>query len=126
VNGKGELYIIGRTKELIIRSGFNVYPAEVESVLNAHEAVVQSAVVGRAVDGNEEVVAFVQLLPEAAVGAAELQAYAARQLTSYKRPCEIVILKTLPAASTGKILKNKLRELAAGSTPDSTGAAATN
>jgi long-chain acyl-CoA synthetase len=126
VNGKGGLYIIGRTKELIIRSGFNVYPAEVESVLNAHEAVVQSAVVGRAVDGNEEVVAFVQLLPEVAVGAAELQAYAARQLTSYKRPCEIVILKTLPAASTGKILKNKLRELAAGSTPDSTGAAATN
>src|SRR5262249_53890361 len=48
------LFIVGRTKELIIRSGFNVYPAEVEAVLNAHPAVVQSAVVGRAVDGNEE------------------------------------------------------------------------
>ena len=56
------LYIVGRTKEMIIRSGFNVYPAEVEAVLNSHKDVVQSAVVGRAVDGNEEVVAFVQLM----------------------------------------------------------------
>ena len=56
------LFIVGRSKEMIIRSGFNVYPAEVEAVLNSHEAIVQSAVVGRQVDGNEEVVAFVQLL----------------------------------------------------------------
>ena len=56
------LYIVGRTKEMIIRSGFNVYPAEVEAVLNSHKDVVQSAVVGRAVDGNEEIVAFVQLM----------------------------------------------------------------
>ena len=41
------LYIVGRTKELIIRSGFNVYPPEVEAVLNEHPAVVQSAVIGR-------------------------------------------------------------------------------
>ncbi len=57
------LYIVGRTKEMIIRSGFNVYPAEVEAVLSSHKDVVQSAVVGRAADGNEEIVAFVQLLP---------------------------------------------------------------
>ncbi len=66
------LYIVGRTKEMIIRSGFNVYPAEVEAVLNPHDQVVQSAVVGRAVDGNEEVVAFVQLMPDAKVTLAEL------------------------------------------------------
>jgi long-chain acyl-CoA synthetase len=110
VNEAGELYIVGRTKELIIRSGFNVYPAEVEAVLNSHGLVVQSAVVGRPVEGNEEVVAFVQLLPGASATAADLQVYAARQLTSYKRPSEIVILEALPAASTGKILKNKLKE----------------
>ncbi|MGY3456623.1 acyl-CoA synthetase (AMP-forming)/AMP-acid ligase II [Bradyrhizobium sp. LM3.4] len=57
------LYIVGRTKEMIIRSGFNVYPAEVEAVLSSHKDVVQCAVVGRAADGNEDVVAFVQLLP---------------------------------------------------------------
>jgi long-chain acyl-CoA synthetase len=112
VNERGELYIAGRTKELIIRSGFNVYPAEVEAVLNSHGLVVQSAVVGRLVEGNEEVVAFVQLLPGATLTAADLQAYAARQLTSYKRPSEIVILDALPAASTGKILKHKLKETA--------------
>jgi long-chain acyl-CoA synthetase len=106
------LFIVGRTKEMIIRSGFNVYPAEVEAVLNAHELVVQSAVIGRAVSGNEEVVAFVQLLPGATIDETELMRYAAGQLTSYKRPCEIVILDALPAASTGKILKHKLWESA--------------
>jgi long-chain acyl-CoA synthetase len=54
----------------------------------------------------------VQLLPGATLSATDLQAYAARQLTSYKRPSEIVILDALPAASTGKILKHKLKETA--------------
>ena len=63
------LYIVGRTKEMIIRSGFNVYPAEVEAVLSSHKDVVQSAVVGRAADGNEEIVAFVQPLPGSRVTA---------------------------------------------------------
>jgi acyl-CoA synthetase (AMP-forming)/AMP-acid ligase II len=112
VNGDGHLYIAGRTKELIIRSGFNVYPAEVEAVLNAHEQVVQSAVVGRSVDGNEEVVAFVQLLPGAGISAEDLKAYTAQQLTSYKRPTKLIVLDALPSASTGKILKHKLREMA--------------
>ena len=111
------LFIAGRSKELIIRSGFNVYPAEVEAVLNSHEQVAQSAVIGRAVSGNEEVVAFVQLLPGAATSAAQLMEYAARQLTPYKRPSEIILLEALPAASTGKILKHKLWDAAAGAKP---------
>ncbi len=104
------LYIVGRTKEMIIRSGFNVYPAEIEAVLNSHPAVVQSAVVGRTTEGNEEVVAFVQLMPGTTTNCDELMAYVAPQLTSYKRPCEIVVLPALPATSTGKILKHKLAE----------------
>jgi long-chain acyl-CoA synthetase len=102
------LFIAGRTKELIIRSGFNVYPAEVEAVLNAHPAVGQSAVIGRAVHANEEVVAYVQLLPGATATKDDLMAHAARHLTAYKRPSEIVILEALPASSTGKILKHRL------------------
>src|SRR6266481_1559460 len=86
------MFIVGRTKELIIRSGFNVYPAEVEAVLSAHPAVVQSAVIGRAVHANEEVVAYVQLLPGASATTDELMAHATRHLTAYKRPSEIVIL----------------------------------
>lgn len=104
------LFIAGRTKEMIIRSGFNVYPAEVEAVLNSHDAVVQSAVVGRSADGNEEVVAFVQLIQGSKVTPSELMAYAGPQLTSYKRPSQIIVLDALPATSTGKILKHKLAE----------------
>jgi long-chain acyl-CoA synthetase len=104
------LHIVGRTKEMIIRSGFNVYPAEVEAVLNSHKDVVQSAVVGRSVLGNEEVVAFVQLLEGSPVKPADLMAYIKPQLTSYKRPSEIIVLDALPATSTGKILKHKLAE----------------
>ena len=106
------LFIAGRSKELIIRSGFNVYPAEVEAVLNSHAMVVQSAVIGRAVPGNEEVVAFVQLLPGASISVQDLMEYAGQQLTSYKRPCEILVLDKLPTASTGKILKHRLWEAA--------------
>ena len=102
------LHIVGRSKELIIRSGFNVYPPEVEAVLNTHPDVVQSAVIGRAVPGNEEVVAFVQLLPGSATTVAALMQHASEQLTAYKRPSEIVILDALPASSTGKILKHRL------------------
>jgi long-chain acyl-CoA synthetase len=104
------LYIVGRTKEMIIRSGFNVYPAEVEAVLSSHKDVLQSAVVGRSFDGNEEVVAFVQLIQGSKVTPADLTAFINPQLTSYKRPSAIIVLDALPATSTGKILKHKLAE----------------
>lgn len=109
----GALFIVGRSKELIIRSGFNVYPAEIEAVLNAHPKVTQSAVVGRDLpDGNEDVVAFVQVTPGATVDAAELAEFTARELAPYKRPGEIVFMEHLPAGATGKILKNRLAEMA--------------
>jgi acyl-CoA synthetase (AMP-forming)/AMP-acid ligase II len=106
------LFVVGRTKELIIRSGFNVYPPEVEAVLNTHPDVVQSAVIGRPVDGNEEVVAYVQLLPGSTADAKALMRHVRDQLTAYKRPSEIVVLDVLPASSTGKILKHKLNQAA--------------
>ena len=104
------LFIVGRTKEMIIRSGFNVYPAEIEAVISTHPAVVQTAVVGRPVEGNEEVVAFVQLLKGSNVTVQDLMAHVAPQLTSYKRPSEIILTDALPATSTGKLLKHKLAE----------------
>jgi long-chain acyl-CoA synthetase len=120
----GALFIVGRSSELIIRSGFNVYPLEVETVLNAHPAVVQSAVVGRdAADGNEEVVAFVEADPRQLHIAgfspetlpAALHAYLAPLLAPYKLPAEIVVMPALPAAATGKVLRGELRKLARGS-----------
>jgi acyl-CoA synthetase (AMP-forming)/AMP-acid ligase II len=112
IESDGALFIVGRIKELIIRPGFNVHPAEVEAVLNAHPAVTQSAVVGRAVAGNEEVVAFVELAPGLAVSVEDIAQFAAGRLAPYKRPAEIVILPALPASATGKILKQRLRAMA--------------
>ena len=109
----GALFIVGRTKELIIRSGFNVYPLEVETALNAHPGVIQSAVVRRLVGGgNEEVVAFVEAHHHNWPGVQELHDYLARQLSAYKCPSEIVVMAALPAAATGKILKGQLTALA--------------
>jgi long-chain acyl-CoA synthetase len=109
----GALFIVGRTKELIIRSGFNVYPLEVETALNAHPGVAQSAVVGRTVaGGNEEVVAFVEADPQHPPCEQELRDYLAQRLSPYKCPSQIVIMAALPAAATGKILKGQLKALA--------------
>jgi long-chain acyl-CoA synthetase len=109
----GNLLIVGRTKELIVRSGFNVYPVDVEAVLNAHPAVVQSAVIGRSVPGDEQVLAFVQLLPGSAVTVGELAAHAAQHLALYKRPSEIFLVPKMPVTPTGKILKAELAKMAA-------------
>lgn len=110
----GHLYIVGRTKELIIRYGFNVYPPEIEAVLNAHPAVVQSAVIGQRIDGNEEIIAFVQTAAGATVTPAELGEAVAPQLAPYKRPSRIVLVESLPAGPTGKILKSQLAAFAQG------------
>jgi long-chain acyl-CoA synthetase len=110
----GYLFIVGRTKELIIRFGENVYPAEVEAVLNAHPAVVRSAVVGRTVDGNkggEEVVAYVQLAPSSSITDADLAQHAAQHLAPYKRPSHIVMVASMPLTPTGKIMKGELPKL---------------
>jgi long-chain acyl-CoA synthetase len=106
------LFIVGRSKELIIRSGFNVYPPDVEAVLNEHPKVTLSAVVGREVPGNEEVVAFVQPVPDSGLTVEELKRFAAERLSGYKRPSEIVFMETLPATATGKVLKSRLKQLA--------------
>ncbi|MCC5858997.1 MAG: AMP-binding protein [Ectothiorhodospiraceae bacterium] len=110
LDGQGNLYIVGRTKELIIRSGFNVYPPDVEAVITEHPDVTLCAVVGRAVEGNEEVVAYVQLVPGSMATATEIRAFASERLAPYKRPSEVVIMDSLPATPTGKILKARLRQ----------------
>jgi long-chain acyl-CoA synthetase len=109
----GAVFIVGRSKELIIRSGFNVYPIEIEQVLNAYPGVVQSAVVGRAVEGNEEVVAFVEPASGVQIDLDALRGYLKANLSPYKVPSEIVVLEHLPAAATGKVLKKELQQRAA-------------
>ncbi|WP_280287336.1 hypothetical protein [Pseudomonas sp. BN417] len=81
-------------------------------MLNAYPGVVLSAVVGRPVEGNEEVVAFLQVADPDSFDAGGMTAFLADRLSPYKRPMEIRVLATLPAAATGKILKHELKKLA--------------
>ena len=110
----GYLFIVGRSKELIIRFGENVYPAEVEAVLNAHPSVLRSAVIGRPVDGaegGEEVIAFVQLAPSSIIPEVELAKHAAEHLAPYKRPSKIILVPSIPLTPTGKIAKLELAKV---------------
>jgi acyl-CoA synthetase (AMP-forming)/AMP-acid ligase II len=114
LHADGALFVVGRLKEMIIRSGFNVYPAEVETALNTHPSIQRSAVVGcPESDGNEEIVAFVELRPGATLDPAALQNYLRDRLAPYKRPARIVALPELPTNNNGKILKRTLQERAA-------------
>lgn len=107
----GNLHIAGRSKELIIHGGFNVYPPEVEAALNDHPQVIQCAVIGHNKDGDELVYAFVEASPNDWPDETDLRKFAADRLAGYKRPSRIITVEKLPAAPTGKILKSKLKEL---------------
>ncbi|WP_085790661.1 class I adenylate-forming enzyme family protein [Roseivivax jejudonensis] len=107
IDAEGRLHIVGRAKELIIRGGFNVYPPEVEAALNDHPQVVQSAVIGRPRAGSEDILAFVQCAAPAP-DPEELRSFASARLSAYKRPTHILVVDTLPAAPSGKVLKHKL------------------
>ena len=107
----GLLYVVGRKKELIIRSGFNVYPPEVEAAVLLHPDVALCAVVGRpAKDGNEDVVAFVQPIQGREPSVEDLSAFVADKLSPYKRPGRWEFRSALPATAAGKILKHRLED----------------
>jgi long-chain acyl-CoA synthetase len=112
----GYLYIVGRSKDVIIRGGNNVHATDVEHVLVRHDGVKEVAVVGgpHPVLG-EDVVAFVVLQPGAEVTAEELRAFGLEQLADYKVPRQFVFVDELPRNATGKVVKPELRaRLAAG------------
>ncbi|HUH91957.1 MAG TPA: AMP-binding protein [Casimicrobiaceae bacterium] len=118
VDGEGFLTLKDRSKDLIISGGSNIYPREVEEVLQRHPGVAEVAVVGRRhVDWGEEVVACV--VPRAgadvAVLEADLDALCLEHIARFKRPKVYVFLDELPKNNTGKVLKTALRERLAGS-----------
>ena len=107
----GYTYIVQRKKDMIIVGGFNVYPSEVESVLFAHPAVMEAAVIGVPHHYYGEVVkAFVIPKPGARVSAEELRSYCAANLAEFKRPVDIELRESLPKTAVGKILRRALRE----------------
>jgi acyl-CoA synthetase (AMP-forming)/AMP-acid ligase II len=103
------LQVVGRLKEMIIRSGFNVYPGEVEAVLLNYPGVQKAAVIGRkTADGNEEILAFVEPKFGIEIDASALQLHAHTHLTAYKRPSAITVVADMPMTLSGKILKREL------------------
>lgn len=105
----GYLYIVERKKDLIIRGGLNVYPRDVEEILNTHPAVMESAVVGVPSERmGEEVKAFV--VTRSPVAAETLIAYCQESLANYKTPSEIEFIRSLPRNFMGKIDKKELRK----------------
>lgn len=108
----GALFVVGRLKEMIIRSGFNVYPGEIEAVLNSFAGIQRSAVVGRREsDGNEEIIAFIEPVGHALVDLVALQAFIEENLAPYKRPAQVLSIDALPMTQSGKVLKRSLLEL---------------
>ncbi len=105
------LYLVGRSKELIISGGYNVYPKEIENVLESHAAVRESAVVGLPdEDFGERVTAVAVLKEGASVTAQELTAFCKSRLAGYKCPKQILFMETLPRNAMGKLQKNILVE----------------
>jgi long-chain acyl-CoA synthetase len=108
----GDLHLVDRRSDLVLVSGFNVYPAEVERVLDAHPAVRESAVIGVPDPRTGAAVRAVVVLEEgAAVTAEELREHAAASLARYKVPASVWFLEHLPHSLTGKVSRARLREL---------------
>jgi long-chain acyl-CoA synthetase len=111
-DAKGFLRIVDRKKDMIIVSGFNVFPNEVEAIAAACAGVAECACIGRPDEKTGEAVRlFVARLPGAALTEADLIAHCRRQLSAYKVPKEVRFLDALPKSAVGKILRKDLREL---------------
>ncbi len=111
-DARGCFHIEGRKRDMIITGGINVYPAEVEAVLDGHPAVLESAVVGIADrEWGEKVRAYVVLRAGAEATADELAWFCAERLAKTKVPRELRFVEHLPRNPTGKVLKRELREI---------------
>jgi len=107
----GYLTIVGRSKDLIITGGYNVYPAEVEGYLNDMPGVAESAVIGVPhADFGEAVVALVVAQPGATLDATALQAALKKTIANFKVPKQTFLVSELPRNAMGKVQKNLLRE----------------
>ncbi|MGY1641159.1 AMP-binding protein [Geodermatophilus sp. SYSU D00703] len=108
----GDLHLVDRRSDLVLVSGFTVYPAEVERVLDTHPAVAESAVIGVPDPRTGNAVrAVVALRPGREVTLDELRDHAAASLARYKVPTSVHVLAALPHSLTGKVSRARLREL---------------
>jgi long-chain acyl-CoA synthetase len=107
----GYFFIVDRSKDMIIRGGYNVYPREIEEVLYEHPDVVEAAVIGVPHEHyGEDVAAYVVRCAGSDLDAETLTGYVKERVAAYKYPRTITFIDALPKGATGKILKRELRE----------------
>ena len=113
-DAEGYLYIVDRKKDMVISGGFNIYSKEVEAVLATHPSVAEAAVIGVPDEVyGESVAAFVEPSGAGRPDAQALIEHCRTRLAGYKKPKHVFVIDALPRNSTGKVLKNELRALAA-------------
>jgi len=109
IDEKGYIRVLDRKKDMILVSGFNVYPNEIEDVVNQHANIVESAAIGID-DRNAGQVVKLFVVPNTDVLSKEdVMAHCKENLTGYKRPKEIIFANDLPKSNVGKILRKELR-----------------
>ncbi|MDZ5601961.1 long-chain-fatty-acid--CoA ligase FadD2 [Pseudomonas sp. RP23018S] len=111
IDPDGFTRIVDRKKDMIIVSGFNVYPNEVEEVVMGHPQVVNCAAIGVADERTGEAVKLFVVAREGGLDVENLKAYCKTHLTAYKVPRQIVVRESLPMTPVGKILRRELRDL---------------
>lgn len=117
MEGNGYLRIVDRKKDIIIVSGFNVYPNEIENIVTGHPDVLEAAIVGVSADDDSEVVKlFVVLREDAELTAKEMRSWCRENMTAYKVPRYVEFVDSLPKSNVGKILRRELREKDAAAT----------
>ncbi|WP_274387237.1 long-chain-fatty-acid--CoA ligase [Noviherbaspirillum aridicola] len=109
---RGYVKIVDRKKDMILVSGFNVYPNEIENVVAAHPGVLECAAVAVPDENSGEAVKLFVVKRDPGLSEDELMKYCAMQLTGYKRPRSIEFRDDLPKSNVGKILRRELREAA--------------
>jgi long-chain acyl-CoA synthetase len=112
IDPDGFIRIVDRKKDLIIVSGFNVYPNEIEDVMMAHPKVANCAAIGIPDERSGEAVKLFVVARESGVSVEELNAYCKENFTGYKVPKHIVLRDSLPMTAVGKILRRELRDIA--------------
>ncbi|WP_431287975.1 long-chain-fatty-acid--CoA ligase [Roseateles chitinivorans] len=110
MDADGFTRIVDRKKDMILVSGFNVYPTEIEQVVNLHPGVLECAAIGVPDQHSGEAVKLFVIKKDSALAEEDLTAYCHKQLTGYKRPKYIEFRDELPKTNVGKILRRELRQ----------------
>jgi len=110
IDERGYVFIVDRKKDMILVSGFNVYPSEIEDVVMTHPGVHEVGAVGVLDEKSGEAVKIVVVRKDAALTDAEIIAHCRQYLTGYKTPRHVEFRETLPRTAVGKVLRRELKE----------------